>query len=262
MKKIVVSVVIGLVVLLVALIAIGWIFLGSIVTKGVNTVGPTVTKTDVRLGGANVSIISGSASLNDLFVGNPEGYKTESAIKANKVSVSLKPMSIFGDKIIVRSVNVQAPDINVEGGITQNNLTKILDNTQGSASQAETKKNEPESQKKAPEEKAARKIEVDDFVISGAKVHYTGTLSGGKTITLPIPDIHLQNLGTGPDGITAADLTKQVMNAVVAQVIPALTKSAGEIGKEATGILKDMGGKGASGVTNVTQGLKGLFKKK
>lgn len=261
MKKIIIRIVLAMVVLVIVVVAVCWIFLGSIVTKGVNTVGPTITKTDVKLGSASVSILSGSASLNDLFVGNPEGYKAPSAIKANKISVALKPMSIFGDKIIVHSVNVQAPDITVEGGITDNNLTKILDNTQGSSAQAETKKNEPEKDKKSPEEKASRKLEVDDFVISGAKVHYAGTITGGKTITLPIPDIHLQNLGTGPDGITAAELTKQVLNAVTAQVIPALTKNASQLGKEATGLIKDVGGKGGSSVSNVTKGLKSLFGK-
>lgn len=262
MKKNLIRIVLALVILLIVIVAACWMFLGAIVTKGVNTVGPVVTKTEVKLGSASVSVLSGSATLHNLFVGNPEGYSTPSAIKADKISVALKPMSIFGDKIVIHSVNVIAPDITVEGGITKNNLTKILDNTQGSADQAEAKKNEPEKQKKAPEEKAARKIQVDDFVISGAKVHYNGTLTGGKTITVPIPDIHLQNLGTGPDGITAADLTKQVMNAVTVQVIPALAKSVGDIGKEATGLLKDAGSKGVSGVTNVTSGLKSLFKKK
>jgi uncharacterized protein involved in outer membrane biogenesis len=261
MKKIIIGIVLAVVVLLVLVVVGCFVFLGAIVTKGVNTAGPAITKTDVKLGSASVSVLSGSATLNDLFVGNPQGYKTDSAIKANKISVSLQPMSIFGDKIIVRSVNVKSPDIMVEGGITKNNLTAILDNTQGSADQAETKKNVPEKDKKAPEEKAARKLEVDDFVISGAKVHYNGTLTGGKTVTLPIPDIHLQNLGTGPDGITAAELTKQVLNAVTAQVIPALTKSAGDIGKEATGLLKDATGKGGSGVSNATKGLKSLFGK-
>lgn len=262
MKKIVIRIVVAVVILFVVVLIGCWVFLGSIVTKGVNTVGPTVTKTDVRLGSATVSIVSGSATLKDLFVGNPEGYTTPSAIKADKIAVSLQPMSIFGDKIIVKSVNVEAPDITVEGGITKNNLTKILDNTQGSADQAEAKKNEPESQKKAPADKAARKIEVDDFVISGAKVHYNGgVITGNKTLTLPLPEIHLSNLGTGPDGITAADLTKRVMDAIVVQIGPAITSAAGNVGKEATGLLKDVGGKGTSGLTNVTKGLKGLFKK-
>jgi uncharacterized protein involved in outer membrane biogenesis len=261
MKKTIIRIVLVVVILVIVFVGVCFAFLGGIVTKGVNTVGPQITKTDVKLGSASVSILSGSATLNKLFVGNPEGYKTESAIKADKIAVSLKPMSIFGDKIIVHSVNVEAPDIMVEGGITQNNLTKILDNTQGSSAQAETQKNKPEQQKKAPEEKAARKMEVDDFLISGAKVHYNGTLTGGKTITLPIPDIHLQNLGTGPDGITAAELTKQVLNAVTAQVIPALTKSAGDIGKEATGLLKDVSTNGTSGLKKATKSLKGLFGK-
>ena len=56
-------------------------FLNGIVKKGVETAGPMITKVDVKLDGANISIFSGSADLKGLFVGNPPGYTTDSAIK-------------------------------------------------------------------------------------------------------------------------------------------------------------------------------------
>jgi len=33
-------------------------------------------------------------------------------------------------------------------------------------------------------------------------------------VTVPIPTIHLSNLGTGPEGITVTELTKQVLSEI------------------------------------------------
>ena len=60
------------------------------------------------------------------------------------------------------------------------------------------------------EKKASKNCEVDDFLISGAKVTARITGLGGEPFSVVIPDIHFTNLGTGPDGITtAADLTQK-----------------------------------------------------
>ena len=37
-------------------------------------------------------------------------------------------MSVMSDKIIIESINVKAPEITVEGGLKDNNLTKIQNN--------------------------------------------------------------------------------------------------------------------------------------
>ena len=101
------------------------IFLNSIVKKGVETAGPIITKVDVKLGSASISPFSGSAELRKLCVGNPPGYKTDSAIKVEDVSVSLKPMSVFSDKVVIERINIKAPEITLEGTLGNNNLTTI-----------------------------------------------------------------------------------------------------------------------------------------
>src|SRR3954454_15188776 len=89
------------VVVLVVLVLLGvFIFLDSIVKKGVETVGPAVTKVDVKLGSAKISPFSGSGTLKNFVLGNPEGYKTPSAIQVGSVGVSVAPASLRGDKII------------------------------------------------------------------------------------------------------------------------------------------------------------------
>src|SRR5436309_767213 len=90
---------IGLVVVLILALLVVYLSLDSIVKKGVETVGPAITKVDVKLASASLSPFSGSGKLKGFVVGNPEGYKTASAIQLGEVSVSVVPKSVLGDKV-------------------------------------------------------------------------------------------------------------------------------------------------------------------
>jgi hypothetical protein len=89
---------------------------------------------------------------------------------------------------------------------------------------------------------------VDEFLITGGKIHF------GTGPTLPLPDIHLTDLGKGPEGITPTDLTRQVLSEVVSGTIKAVGSAVTNIGKDAG---KTVGGS----VNKITTGLGGLFKK-
>ena len=62
--------------------------------------------------------------------GQPRGYKTPSAINVGAASLALKPSSLLSDKIIIKSINVQGPEITFETDLKNNNLSKILANVQ------------------------------------------------------------------------------------------------------------------------------------
>ncbi|HKS38486.1 MAG TPA: hypothetical protein VJW76_14935 [Verrucomicrobiae bacterium] len=259
MKKTILRIAIVLVVLLVVAVVASFFFLGSIIKKGVETVGPQITKTEMRLDGASLSVFSGSGTLKGLFVGNPEGYKTESAMKFGSTSVGVKPGSIFSDKIHVTHVNVQAPEITFEGGLKGNNLSKLLDNVQsGSSGGGATSAGTAESSA------ASKKIQVDDFLISGGKIHLSIDVPGvgAKSATVPLPEIHLTGLGQGADGITAAELTKIILKEVLQRAIPAAEKAAMELGKGLTDAAKDLSKDPAGTVDKATKGLGDLLKKK
>jgi hypothetical protein len=99
------------VVLVVAAVVAAGFFLGAIIKKGVETAGPMITKTDVKLDSANLALLSGSGQL--------------------------------------KGFNLSVP------------------------------------------------------------------MLGGKTAPVPLPDIHLANLGTGPEGITAAELSDQLLRTIL-----------------------------------------------
>jgi len=250
-KKIIFRVAIGLFLLLVVGFIVLAFSLGAIVKKGVETVGPNACQADVRLKSAQVWLFAGRAELHGFFLGNPKGYKTDSAVTVDAVSVGLKPASVFSDKLIIDRVTVKSPVITFEGGLRDNNLTKIEKNLDdylnGSSPSAP-----PQVTPGSPPAKHGRKLQVNDLEITGAKLQLNTLLSAGKTLVLPIPDIHLTALGTGPDGITPLEVAKQALHSEITEALAAVAQNAGQLGSDA---LKE--GKGAA--TKAAGKLKGLF---
>lgn len=259
MKKILVRICIALVVLVVLAALAVHFFLDSAVKKGVETIGPKITKVDVKLDAVSISLLSGSGKIKGLLVGNPEGYKTPHAITLGTATLGLKPGSLLSDKLIIKTINLEAPEITFEGGLSGNNLSKILANLNDTTSGAGGTNISGATPKE--EKKASKKLEVDDFTITGAKV--TISLSGLNTapVTVPIPTIHLSNLGTGPEGITVTELTKLVLSEIEKAAVKAAASSAGDIGKAAENLTKGLGKNAGGALTNVTKGIGNLFKK-
>ncbi len=241
--------VIAVVALLVVVAVVVGASLGKIVKVGIETVAPKITQTPVTVDSVDLSLLSGSAGINGLVVGNPAGYQATNAISMDKASVSISPGSLLSDKIVVKSIEVVAPQITFEGNpFGKNNLSDLLANVKGAPTTNET------TQTSSGATKPAKKLEVDDFLISGAKVHVQLTGIINKSLDLTLPDIHLTDLGKGTDGITAAELTQDVLQ----EVISATVKSVGE----AASSITNVGGKALnSTVDKLKSGLGGLFGK-
>jgi uncharacterized protein involved in outer membrane biogenesis len=232
----------------------GFVFLGSIVKAGVVSVGPVVTKTPVKLGAATLSIFSGAGKLSDFELGNPEGFNSEFATKVGSVALAVSPGSIFADKVVIRSINVQAPEITFEQGLGGNNLSKILANVQAMAGTGTNKT----AQASGP----GKKLQVDEFVVSGGRITVAATMLGGKGATLPLPEIRLGQMGQGPEGITPAELIEKVMGSVTSATVKAVAEGAGELAKQGLDIGKQTGGAAAESAKKIGTGLGGLLKKK
>jgi uncharacterized protein involved in outer membrane biogenesis len=259
MKRLFVNVVIVLAVLIfVAVIAVSF-FLGNIVKAGMETVGPKITQVPIKVDAVKLSLLTGSAKVKGLVVGNPEGYKTPQAISVGFAAVDVNPFTVLSDKIIIRSVRVEAPEITFEGNpFSGNNLGKIMQNVN-----AATKSGGPASTNATAKanNKPGQKIEVDDFLITGARVHVSPGGMGGKEMTLPLPDIHFTDLGKGNAGITAADLTRRVLDAITTATIKAVATATADLGKGAQALGKDFGKSLGSNVSGLSKNLGGLFKK-
>ena len=254
MKKFIVRIVAVLFLLVIAAILAGVFFLDPIVKKGIETVGPSITKVPVTLDGVHISLLGASGKVKGLVVGNPEGYKTPNAISIGVAALSLKIGSILSDKVVIKSIEMREPEITLEGSLNGNNLSKILDNLSGPPSTTPQGTNQPPTSSAA-----AKKLQVDDFLITGAKLHIAITGVAGP-LTVPIPEIHLKNLGAGPDGITPAELLKQVLTPLLAEAVKVATDELRKAGKE---LIQKEGGKVLNNATDkLNEGLGNLLKKK
>jgi len=161
---------------------------------------------------------------------------------------------------VIHSVELRDVEITFEGSpFGANNLSKIMDNVNALAASGKADANAPGS---AGAKKPAKKLEVDDFLISGAKVH--AQINAGivnKEITLTLPDIHFSDLGKGNDGITAAELTKKVLGEITADTIKSLASAVNDLGKGATDAVKNAGKTMGDNVNKIGKGLGGLLGK-
>lgn len=244
------TVVIVLIVAGLAGIIVASAFLGDIVKKGVETVGPKITQVTVNLDEVKLSLLAGTASVKGLAVGNPQGYQAPHAISAGTIAVGLNPLSVLSDKIVVRSIYLESPEITFEGGLAGNNLSQILANINASSKTSGTAAtNAP-----APAS-SSRKFEVDDLLIKGARVNVSLTDLGGKKMTLDLPPIHLTDLGRNEQGITATDLSRNVLNAILSATLKAVSSASKDWGKDAQILLQNSGKNVNPATSNLIQGV-------
>src|SRR5687768_3077376 len=227
-------------------------FLNDIVKGGVEAVGPQLTKGDMRLAKAKISPFSGKAQLSGLFVGNPEGWKTESAIKVGDVQVALDVRSALSDVVMIESILIDGPEITYEGGLGGSNIGKILENIEAFAGGGGEKPAAAESSSAS-----SKKFKVKDIQIRGARVHLSTAGLGGKAMTVPLADLRLQNIGTDGSGVTAAQLSRDILKPLLASI----TKAAAEAATNVGGQLKDVTKGTTQQLDKTTEGIKSLFKK-
>jgi uncharacterized protein involved in outer membrane biogenesis len=267
MKKIILIGLVTAVVLVVAIIVAIGLSLDGGIKKGVETFGPQVAKVPVKLAGVNLSLLSGSGGVKGLVIGNPAGYKTPEAMSVSVASVAVDPKSLLSDKIVVKSIRIEAPQVTFEFGPGGNNLQRIQENLEAFAGGGNTGTNEPAESKPTAESKPAKKLQVDEVVISGGKVTLGAAMLGGKVIEAPLPEIRLNNLGQGPEGITGTELGKVILSQINKGAIKTYTDNLAKAGEEAlknlTSNATNVVNKATSDVLNkAAKGLNDLLKPK
>lgn len=263
-KKIILS----LLILAFASVLILYFFGSKILNKsikvGVETIGPRITQTPVRLAEVNLSILSGNGQLNGLFVGNPEGFKSENIFALGKIDVDIEPRTLMSDEIVINRIYISEPYISYEKKLKTSNLNELLENieeyTGGGSDTGETEEPKPEEPAEA-ESAPGKNILIREFIIEKPNV-FIGIIGVGATV--PLPSIKLTNIQSSEDKIAALVLSK-VISALANNIKEATGNLTGATGNAAGNVL-DAASKPLEDVNNslkeVNEGLKSLFRKK
>jgi uncharacterized protein involved in outer membrane biogenesis len=195
------------------------LFFGRIVKAAIETIGPKFTQTAIKLDTVDLSLLSGSVKLKGLVVGNPAGYRTSNALSIGDAAVDIKPMSVFSNRVIVKSLKIEALEVIIEGNpLGQNNLKKILDNVNAAVASPQASKTSG---------RPGKKYDIGELIITDAKVQI------GSGTTIPMSKIELHNLGKGAEGVTSAELAKIVLGEVLKETLKTAGGAAVNAGKTA-----------------------------
>jgi len=228
----------AVVIAIVVFLFVGISNLGPLIKNAVNTYGPKMTQTEVRLGDVGLSLFSGQANLKDLYLGNPKGFESPEAMKVASIHVDVEERSLAGDTIIIDKIEVVGPEITYEKVASTDNFQTILKNLKKTTGAGEP------SGKGAEEEVDGKKIVIRDFMVRGGKVNLALSMPGlvEKRISTSLPDIHLKDVGKG--GAPAPEVFEQIFAALYREITsPTVTK---QLNQELKALGLDMGSLGDS----------------
>ena len=264
---------VGGIILLLILIRI---FLTPIVQTSVSTIAPMITGVPVTIGDVSVGILSGYVALEDVKVGNPEGYKSKNMVHLKKAVFDIDIASLFSDKVIIEEITVDGLNLYYETKFKSSNVSDLQKNVEKNLGTADKKAEEP-AKKEKPEAKAEKeespsepqKLQVNKILLQDITAHVV--ISGADIPVMMIP-INMENLGTGPEGITAGGIFAAILNKLsmgasdaAVEAFKKGTAATGEalkdIGDKAGNTLKDVGDKAGDTLKDVGNGLKNILKK-
>jgi hypothetical protein len=299
--------IIGIIVLLIVLIIAGayyvWNYYDwhSKVRQMVHIYGSQVVGTDVNIGRIDISLKDGRGSVSDITVGNPNGYSKDLIIDLGNVSVKVDVESVkkaimetakkSGPKvktIVIDEVRVSKPEVTYElMNLNRNNandvMANIKKNTSSSASKEEAK---PADKDAVQYNVAVKKVVVED----GTATVAAGLLGVSKSLSVPLPTVTINNVGTEKQGVTIGaglarlfqEILKNTVNSVAkidlsellgnvsdlangaVDAAKGVAGAATDAAKGAAGAATDAAGKAVGGaadaVSGVASGIGGLFK--
>lgn len=257
--KVLLGLLVGAAVIVVLVVVLALQNINEIVKTAVETVGPKVVGTEVRLAEVEIQLSAGRGDLKGLSVANPAGYQKPHAFSLGEIALDIDPASLTKDVVVIDEILVSAAQLVAEYKDTKNNnLQSLLDNIQsGSGTAKETSAPQTEAES-APSDVL---LAVRKFTFEGTTIDVVTPKWGERKVTLPA--IHLSDLGSPSKGLTPEQLTQTVIKQLLDQAKKAVSSDLKTLAKDkAKKELKEkLAGKISAEDKEKLEGLKSLFKR-
>jgi hypothetical protein len=205
-KKVLISIG-AVIVIIIGLFVAVLLNLGTVIKTVVNTYGPGITKTKVRLSDVDVSLLSARAEIRGFYLGNPGSFKSQKALAVESIYIDVDEKSLISDPIIIEKIEVSAPDITYEKQGGTDNIQTILNNIK---EKADTRQGSGEKTGERGKTGAGIRVVIKDVIIRDGRITLATSLLEGNEITIPLPEIHLTNLGQKKGGVSPAEAAREI----------------------------------------------------
>jgi hypothetical protein len=182
------------------------------VASAIRQYGQEITGVPVSLSGASISVVDGRAALRGLVVGNPDGFKTKHALSLSEISMTLDIGSLTTDVIRIKELTLVKPEVTYEYASTGSNLDVLQRNIERSITQPR------DNQKKTQDSESSKKLVIEHLYIKNGTASVSAELLTGDAVSVPIPDLHLRDIGKKSKGTSAGEAIRQIVGPLVQQV--------------------------------------------
>lgn len=125
--KILASILVALLVVIAIALAVGVRNLDRLVEAAIESVGPTVTGTDVSVEQVDIDLTEGRGRITGFRVANPEGFSSEALLSVDEVELVLDTGSITDDVVVIESIRVDGAHLRAEHRGTGFNFEPLLE---------------------------------------------------------------------------------------------------------------------------------------
>ena len=210
-------------------------FLGRVIKSGVEIVGSQVTQSSITVDNIDLSLLRGRLAIDNLVLGNPEGYKTDSAISLGKVLVQLSPRSLFSDTIQIQEITIDAPQITYERSLTNSNIGKIQDHVKEFL--PESDKDDKDKRDKEKDDKPSKKVIIDQVSVTNGQINLSATILQGKALPVMLPPVSMQDIGKEKQ-VNTVEASAEILHHVLTSVITVATDAIKSLGTSLGDLLK------------------------
>ncbi|MGR3220449.1 MAG: hypothetical protein ACUZ8H_11640 [Candidatus Anammoxibacter sp.] len=179
------------------------IYLNRTVRTSVTNLGSKITKTQISVENAKMSIFTGKGEINGLVIGNPDRFRTPAAIRMESVTFQIDTTSLFSRNIVINTILVDGIEITYETAGDVSNISVIMDNI-ASLNKDKTDDKKAEVIEGIPTEPVKAKavttitnkwIFIKDITFINGKINVIDNAKPERLTTLPLPSINRKNIG-------------------------------------------------------------------
>jgi uncharacterized protein involved in outer membrane biogenesis len=206
MKKIVIRIVLGVVVVLVIAVAGLYFYRNSLIRSAVESQANSSLGVKTTLGGAELGLFGGTLELEDLKIGSPQGYSAEQMFTLGELDLGVKYGELRQDPVRVRRIVIDRPKAVLEYVNGKFNFQAMMDQMAGKDAKTEKGKDPV-------------KLIVDELTVKDASVAVRAPMLPSE-LAITIPTVTLKEVGTGEgskNGAAIRDVVGAAMSALAAK---------------------------------------------
>jgi len=209
--------------------AVWWLYASrdALVKRAIEEFGPQLAGVPVTVRRVRLEPLDGKGAISGLVVGNPAGYKAPSALTLGDVRLSINLSTLTSSVVHVREISLNAPVVTYERGPGGDNLTAI----QSHIDREVARLGGAPGKAAPPSDAPSRKFIIDHIYVRDARISY-------GSVSLPMPDVHLRDIGKQSNGASAGEVVKAVWGSITSSAGNAASRAGGAILDTVKGMLK------------------------